>query len=99
MTNHVKFKCQVISHRIFKVFLRRDFIVEIVECVQPFILCLYSGFNTKFCFSFYTVEPHIKQMLPSIFGTCGFFQTNVLAYHKAIILEIDKLAFMVFVMR
>ena len=37
MSNHIKFKGQIISHCILKVFLRRDFIIEIVERMQPFI--------------------------------------------------------------
>lgn len=99
MSNHIKFKGQIISHCILKVFLRRDFIIEIVERMQPFILCLYSGFHTEFCFSLYASEPHVKQMLTLIFSTGSFFQSDMLAYNKPVILEIDEFTFMVFVMR
>lgn len=82
MSNHIKFKGQIISHCILKVFLRRDFIIEIVERMQPFILCLYSGFHTEFCFSFYASKPYVKQMLPLVFSAGCFFQPYMLKFWR-----------------
>ena len=98
MSNHIKFKGQIISHCILKVFLRRDFIIEIVERMQPFILCLYSGFHTEFCFSFYASKPYVKQMLPLVFSAGCFFQPYMLANNKPVILKIDEFALMFFFM-
>lgn len=99
MSNHVKLKGQVVSHCILKVFFCRNFIIEIVESVQPLVFRIYGCFHAKLSFGFYTVKPYIKQMLPFVFGTGSFFQSDMFAYYKTVILKIDKLAFMVFIMR
>lgn len=58
--------------------------------MKPLIFRLDSCFYTELSFSFNSSKPYIKQMLPFVFGTCCFFQTNVFAHHKSIVLKIDE---------
>mgnify|MGYP006893650281 CR=1 FL=1 len=90
MSYHIELKCQIISHRILKILFCWYLIIKVIERMKPLIFRLDSCFYTELGFNFNSSKPYIKQMLPFVFGTCCFFQTNVFAHYKSIVLKIDE---------
>lgn len=90
MHDHGKFKGQVVTDRFFKIGIRRDFIVEIIEAVEPFIFGSDSRRDAEFRRRLYLPTPYIQKMLPFILRRISFHEADVCAYFITIVAEVDK---------
>ena len=97
MGEHIELESEIVSHSSLKVGFCGDFVVEIVESVQPLVLGLDGGADTEFGRSVGTT-PNVDEVLPFVLGRCRLDKADVLGYLVAVVLEVDKLADVVFVM-
>lgn len=98
MGEHIELESQIVGHSAFKIGLGRNLVVEIVEGVEPFILGLDGGADTEFGGCLCTA-PNIEKMLAFVLGRSRLDKADMLGYFVAVVLEVDKLADMIFVVR
>ena len=48
MGKHIEFESKIVGHGALKIGFGGDFVVEVVECVQPFVVRFNGGGNTEF---------------------------------------------------
>ena len=99
MCEHVKLKGKVVCHGAREIFLGGYLVVEIIESMQPLVLCFNSCFHAETAFGSGASEPDIEQVLAFVFGRRRFYQSHMLADLIAVVLKIYKLAFVGFRVR